>query len=150
MVTTAEFIAKEEGLRLEPYHDVAGFPTIGIGHKLSDEKWADLRQWPAVTKAEALRQFDGHLSHFKSGVERIIDFNFRVTENEVTALTSFAFNLGLGALERSKLAKMINADKPPVAVALEWLDWCKAGRPLKVVEGLLNRRRREVALFFGV
>ena len=21
----------EEGLRLEPYHDVAGFPTIGVG-----------------------------------------------------------------------------------------------------------------------
>ena len=29
-MTTAEF-AREEGLRLEPYHDVAGFPTIGVG-----------------------------------------------------------------------------------------------------------------------
>ena len=68
-------------------------------------------------------------------MERIIDFNFRVTENEVTALTSFAFNLGLGALESSELAKMINADKPPVAVALEWLDWCKAGRPSITIDG---------------
>ena len=104
-MTDAEFIAKEEGLRLEPYHDVAGFPTIGVGHKLSDEKWADLRQWPAITKAEALRQFDGHLSHFKRGVERIIDFNFRVTENEVTALTSFAFNLGLWGLETFRVGQ---------------------------------------------
>ena len=151
-MTTAEFIANEEGLRLEPYHDIAGFPTIGVGHKLSGEKYADLSQWQAITREHALRQLDGHLSHFKRGVERVINFNFRVTENEMTALTCLAFNIGLGALERSELAKMINADESTVAITLEWCDWCKAtiGGHKQVVEGLLNRRRREVALYFGV
>ena len=94
-----------------------------------------------------------HIS--RRGVERIIHFNFRVTENEVTALTSFAFNLGLGSFwSVPELAKMINADAFSSERPSHWSGWTGARRPSvgrkQVVEGLLNRRRREVALFFGV
>ena len=161
MSKAAEFIAQWEGCRLDPYHDIAGYPTIGFGHKLSDEKHADLSQWPSITREEALQQLDQHLAHFRGGVEdaAVVRYASRpLGEDQLTALTSFAFNLGLGALRRSKLLKLVrhwsaNPDTASeAALVLEWLDWCKAtidGRK-QVVEGLLNRRRAEVALFFGV
>lgn len=158
MPSTAEFIAEFEGCRLDAYHDIAGYPTIGIGHKLSDEKWADLSQWPPITREQALSQLDVHLDHFRGAVHRLIDFG-RLQPNQETALVSFAFNLGAGALERSRLRGMVgnylrgagHASEGP-ALVLEWLDWCKAtidGRK-QVVDGLLRRRRAEVALFFGL
>ena len=48
-MTTAEFIAHWEGFRSKAYQDVAGNWTIGYGRKLSNEKWADLQQFPDTT-----------------------------------------------------------------------------------------------------
>ena len=82
LVTTAEFIAHWEGFRELAYHDVAGYPTIGYGRKLSNEKWADLQQFPDTTQeAEA-----DHLliPKFRAGVERIITMHLE--PDEETAL----------------------------------------------------------------
>ena len=154
MPSTAEFIAQWEGLRRRPYHDVAGYPTIGVGHKLSNDKWTPLDKWPAITREHALQQLDEHLAHFRAGVGRTI--RYRLQPDEETALVSFAFNLGLGSLSvfRPWIVNYMRADSVgnATALVLEWLDWCKAtidGRK-QVVEGLLNRRRAEVALFFGM
>ena len=148
-MTTAEFVAHWEGFRECAYHDVAGYPTIGYGRKLSNVRWTDLSQFPDTTKeAEA-----DHLliPKFKAGVERII--TMRLEPDEETALVSFAYNLGLGSL--AKLEPFVAEYQRTgggLKLMLEWLDWCKAtiGGRKQVVEGLLNRRRAEVALFFGV
>ena len=161
MSKAAEFIAKWEGCRLDPYHDIAGYPTIGFGHKLSDEKHADLSQWPSITREEALQQLDQHLAHFRGGVEdaAVVRYASRpLGEDQLTALTSFAFNLGLGALRRSKLLKLVrgwSANPETSSEAALVLEWCLLEQSHdqwkeRVVEGLLDRRFAEVALFFGV
>ena len=126
-----------------------GYPTIGYGRKLSNEKWADLSNFPDTTKeAEAEHLL---IPKFEAGVERIITGSLLPCEE--TALVSFAYNLGLGSL--AKLEPFVAEYQRTgggLKLMLEWLDWCKAtiGGRKQVVEGLLNRRRAECALFFGV
>jgi hypothetical protein len=64
------------------------------------------------------------------------------------AIISFAYNVGLGAVEESTLRKRLLAGEDANKVVIEELPrWNKAGS--KVLEGLVNRRKDEVALFTG-
>ena len=148
-VSTEAFVAQQEGLRLTPYHDAAGFPTICVGHKLSDERGADLSQWQPRTRDECLALLKGDLTHFEATVQGVIEVD--LAPNQHTALVSLAYNIGPGAFSMSALVTLINGGAEDWHIVLEWTSWDKAhidGR-LQVVDGLLERRRREVSLFFG-
>ena len=162
-MTTAEFIGREEGFRAAAYHDSAGYPTIGFGRKLSDTKWADLSQWPDVEQdVEAEQHFAPTVARFRAGVRKLI--TAPLDPDAETALVSFAYNLGLGALTGSKLRRLINAElhgqfdtagahaRWTARVCLEWVDWSNVTIMGKKTAsaGLVDRRRREAALFFGV
>ena len=155
-MTTAEFIGREEGFRAKAYQDSEGNWTIGFGRLLSTDPNADPSQWPDVDQnEEAERHFGPTIARFRAGVQRLITIH-RNADQE-TALVSFAYNLGLGALEQSKLRKIINEDLGTrqwwsVHVALEWVDWSNItiGGRKQASAGLLDRRRREVAMFFGL
>ena len=147
-LTLEEWVAREEGLRLEPYHDIAGYATICVGHRLSGQQNADLSRWEPMTRAECLDLLSTDLERFREGVDRHIAVD--LDGDQETALVSLAFNVGLGAFSGSELVRLINGSAPDHLVVLEWTDWDKAhvdGR-LQVVESLLQRRRREVHLFF--
>jgi lysozyme len=61
-------------------------------------------------------------------------------------LVSFAFNVGLGTLQRSTLRqKLLRGDK--AGAADEFLKYCMAGG--KILKGLQNRRIDERALFLS-
>ena len=148
-VSMAEWIAREEGLRLCPYLDVGGIPTIGVGHELSTVRNADLSQWSCIAKEEALSLLEWDLKHFRNAVEDVVEIE--LTAGQEIALVSLAYNIGTGAFSTSHLLRLINQGAAEHLVVLEWTDWCKAhvAGHLEVLEGLLNRRRREVALFYG-
>ena len=141
----SKFIAKAEGVRLKPYYDQNGFPHIGVGQLLSKEKWADLSQWDNITREQAMTQFDKHLTHYEGGVRKL--FPSVTDPNEIAALTSFSFNVGLGAIERSDLRDLINDGASQNKIAKEWRSWNKASG--KFLPGLLIRRNRELGLFYG-
>ena len=149
-MASTEFIAMlEGGVLLEPYHDPAGYPTICVGHLLSREAWADLSQWEPMTRAECMALFDSDLQSFRVAVDRSVHRDLSAAQE--TALVSLAFNIGAGAFSGSELVIMIDAGAPDWAIILEWLDWDhvrKDGR-LVVSPGLLERRRAEVAKYFG-
>ena len=65
-------------------------------------------------------------------------------QSHFDALVSFAFNLGLGALQSSTLRMKYNRGDVQGA-ADEILKWNKAGG--KVLQGLVKRRAAERALF---
>lgn len=52
----------DEGLRLKPYYDSLGFPTQGVGHKLSNERYADLSAWPDITEDHAMAWLDDDIA----------------------------------------------------------------------------------------
>jgi lysozyme len=69
-----------------------------------------------------------------------------VTPNQFAALTSFAYNAGIGNLKSSTLLKKVNANHNDPSIALEFAKWDKAGG--KVLAGLTKRRASESKLYF--
>ena len=69
-----------------------------------------------------------------------------ITVNQLNALTSFAYNVGVANLQKSTLLKLVNLNPNDAMIAKEFLKWNKAaGKELK---GLTNRRIAESALYF--
>jgi lysozyme len=81
------------------------------------------------------------LARFEAGVDRLCP---KTTPGQRGALVSFAFNVGLGNLQRSGLRMKHNRGDN---VADEFMKWTKAGG--KVLPGLVKRRKDELALYLG-
>jgi lysozyme len=147
-------IKHHEGVRYKPYKCPAALWTVGVGHvlypaqtalKAPDRlsyplKPADTRVW-STEEVDALLSAD--LSRFEQGVSRYCPAAVG-NQNQFDALVSFAFNLGLGTLQRSTLRAKFNRGEFDNA-AEEFMKFTKAGG--KVLRGLLNRRTDERALF---
>lgn len=131
-----DLIRKFEGLRLTAYKCPAGVWTIGYGHT------GDVKKGDVITAHQADAILDVDLDKFERGVVNLLDVD--VNDNEFAALVSFAYNLGIGALGRSTLLKLINAGNKPQA-ATQFMKWTYAAG--KVVPGLVRRRAAERELF---
>lgn len=138
-------LVKKDGL-VYPYHDVVGFPTIGIGHLLSRIKWEDLSKYPPLTVEQAVELKMKDLSRFCASVERMI--KVEVTDNQFGAIVSLAFNIGTGAIQASTLMRKLNRGEPVEEIAKEFLKWNKANG--RVYRGLTRRRTAEMKLFLTV
>ncbi len=126
-----EFIAEQEGCKLQVYKDIVGLPTVGIGHLIKPgEDFSG-----GITQEQAYSLLASDVTKVDEVLTRIAP---NLTENQHSALASFGFNLGVGSL-RMLLAHGI--DQIPVQI----LRWDKAGG--KEVPALLARRKRELALF---
>lgn len=134
-------IEQSEGLRLKAYKDVAGHWTIGIGHLLTEgEDGAD------ITKEQAYELLQGDLEQAMKQVTDLV--TVPINDNQFSALVSFTFNLGQGALKRSTLLRKLNEGDYEGA-AQEFSRWTKAGpKGMKVDQkGLIKRRYAEEILF---
>ena len=72
-----------------------------------------------------------------------------INQNQLDALTSFSYNLGIGALKSSTLLKLLNSGADKYTVANQFLRWNKAlidGQYIEVL-GLTRRREAERVLF---
>lgn len=126
-----KFITQEEGKKLKVYLDIAGLPTIGVGHLIKPGE--DFSAGITDEQAETLLATD--VSKVDEVLTRLAP---NLTQNQHDACADFGFNLGVGSL-RTLLAHGI--DQIPVQI----LRWDKAGG--KEVPALLARRQRELALF---
>ena len=96
------------------------------------------------SKDEVDKILEKDLQRFVDGVLRYCPDN--LNENRLGALVSFAFNVGLGTLQRSTLRQKHNRGDFE-GVKAEFLKFTKAGG--KVLPGLVKRRNDEVALYFS-
>jgi lysozyme len=71
-----------------------------------------------------------------------------LSDNQFSALVSFAFNLGAGALSKSTLLKKVNANPEDESIRAEFAKWDKAGG--KQLRGLTRRRKAEADLYFSI
>lgn len=138
------FIAQEEGEVLHVYIDVAGKPTIGVGHLLRPGE--SFPNGITLEQSRALLAQDVQIA--ESHVNRLVKAT--INQNMFDALCSFTFNCGGGALQQSSMIKFLNEGKIDQA-ADAFLLWNKRTDPktgqLVVDKGLDNRRKRERALF---
>lgn len=147
-LTPAMRIIKEyEGLRLEAYRCPAGVPTIGYGSTRIDGR--AVRMDDKITTLEAESLLRRELADlFGPGLFALLPLMKKWRPEQQAALISWAFNIGLGAVEDSTLRRRLLASEDPTNVVREELPrWNKADG--KVLEGLKRRRAAEVALFAG-
>ena len=148
-----EVLMELEGVENKIYDDVAGFPTIGVGHLLlkdelmsgkivlSTGKVIDIRTGRITnTEVKALLQDD--IVRYENAVNNGV--TVEITQEHFDALTSFTFNVGCGAFSRSTLLKRLNA-KRYNDVPAQFKRWNKAGG--RVIKGLSNRRNVEIAMW---
>jgi lysozyme len=129
-------IKEFEGCKLKAYLCPANVWTIGYGHT------DGVKEGDEITQQEADRLLANDIDSFTAGVKRLVSVD--ISRNQLGALVSFAFNLGLGNLRRSTLLKLLNAGKFTEA-ANEFDKWVfVAGHKLP---GLVRRRSAEKALF---
>lgn len=141
-------IREFEGLRLEAYRDPVGIWTIGYG--LTRLNGGPVRQGDTITTVEAeglLRR--ELLDLFGPGLFALLPMASRWRPEQQAALVSWAFNVGLGAVEESTLRKRLLAGLDPATVVREELPrWNRGDND--VMPGLVRRRAAEVALFTGM
>jgi lysozyme len=137
-------IKRFEGVRNRPYRCSAGLWTVGVGHLIGDGKLLPESWNRTFTEEEINALLVRDLSRFERGVGMYIKVPLR--QHEYDALCSFAFNLGLGTLQRSTLRQKINRNDKEGA-AKEILKYCRAGG--KIIKGLQKRREAEYQMFLG-
>ncbi|EON77999.1 Gifsy-2 prophage lysozyme [Lunatimonas lonarensis] len=133
-----------EGLRLEAYLCPARIPTIGWGNTRY-ENGQPVKMGDVITRERADELFKNIVTDFSKGVQRLVSAN--LNDNQFSALVCFAYNLGLGNLQRSTLLKKVNANPADPTIKDEFMKWTKAGG--KVLQGLVRRREAESKLYYS-
>lgn len=146
-------IMHHEGVRLKPYRCPARLWTIGVGHVIDpshtkvpfDERiYIEIPDgWNRkLSMGEVNAILAADLQRFERGVLRYCPSG--LTQGRFDALVSFAFNLGLGTLQRSTLRQKHNRCDYDGA-ADEFLKYTKSSG--KVLKGLVARRKDERAMY---
>ena len=135
--STADFIASFENSRKKSYKAYKDGPqySIGFGTKA---KSAD----EIITYEEAVNRLNVETKKFESQVNKINDkHGYNWNDNQVRALTSFAFNNGTGGLNNL----IEGGTRGNEEISMMMLEYNKVGN--KVNDGLTKRRKAELDLF---
>lgn len=140
-----------EGVEPKAYLDSGGQLTIGVGHLLNKSERHSGKIWIAgkpVKYSAGLADHDivlllkSDLAKTEKDVNRLV--HVPLNQNQFDALVSFVFNIGSGAFTASTLRRMLNAGDYG-AVPGQMRRWVRDNGEL--VQGLLNRRAKEIALW---
>ena len=131
-------VAQFEGFRPNAYLCPAGVPTIGYGFtegvKLGD----------TMTQKAATARLLVELTHFAGSVYAFCSAS--VTQSQLDAMTSLAYNIGLTAFARSSVLRMHNIGAAE-ACGRAFSLWTKVDG--QVLRGLTTRRTKEAALYLS-
>lgn len=137
-----KIIKDSEGLRLKAYLCPAGIWTIGWGHT------KDVTEDMEINEETAEMFLVSDLGSVDTHVRSLV--HVPLSDNQFSALVSFAFNLGAGALAGSTLLKKLNsgdyqeaADEFPKWDHIHWLGKSKE------LAGLHIRRQKEKEMFLA-
>jgi lysozyme len=139
-----ELIKRYEGYSDKAYLCPANVWTIGYGSTRLITG-LPVKKGDRINLSDAEKLLIKETSEFAKGVTRLL-IGVQLNENQFSALVSFAYNLGLGNLEKSTLLKIIKADPNSQLIQAQFLRWNKANG--KVLNGLTNRRKEESQLYF--
>lgn len=131
-----------ESCHLFPYPDIGGVATIAWGCTHYEDGTRVTLNDPPISQARADELLMNKLAEFEKGVAELV--KVPVSDNQFSALVSFAFNVGLGSLKKSDLLKHLN-NWDYLNAARGFMNWISVnGQP---VRGLLRRRLAEATLF---
>lgn len=141
-----DLIKKFEGFSEHPYTCPAGKLTIGYGSTMWGTDGKKRRIWESlrVTEGEATTQMVADLDEIAARIQA--DVVVPLSSEQLGALASFVYNVGITAFRTSTLLRRLNAGD--YKGAADQLDrWVHAGG--SKVRGLATRRAAEKELFLS-
>lgn len=142
------FLAKEEGIKLHPYKDDAGIPTIGIGCTwYPGGKKVTMNDPPLPDEAAAWELFDKVNASFLMAVYSTTRDD--INQNQFNALLSLCYNIGVGDFKKSTVLRLVNErpSDPRIKEAFYMWRFSTVNGVKKPI--LAARRIREAALYFS-
>lgn len=147
-----------EGIDTTIYSDVAGIPTIGVGHVLTQSERSsgkivlssgevlDIRN--GLTQAQVMNLMLDDVMKREGYVNELV--NVDLEQYQFDALVSWVFNVGKGAMQGSTLLRRLNSGEYD-AIPDELRRWTKGtiNGKKQTIRGLVNRRNTEVAMWLG-
>ena len=147
MTITNDAIAllhKYEGLVLDAYLCPAKVLTVGYGNTFYEDG-SKVKVGDKITKERAEELFNNILeNNFATPVRKLV--KTQLTNNQFSALVSFAYNVGIANLKKSTLLKMVNSNPNNPEIRKQFMRWNRAAG--KVLLGLTRRREAEANLYF--
>jgi lysozyme len=135
-----------EGFRSHLYEDVANYCSIAYGHLVKHSP-CDGNEPEEFRRGVSEQRATGILMHDMAGAQRTVMASVHVSlsDTKFAALCDFVYNVGPTQFKNSALLRIVNEGQfdqvPP-----QLRRWIRAGG--REVEGLKNRREREIRLFF--
>lgn len=128
------FVGAWEGRELRAYRDIVGVPTICYGETRG------VNMGDVATPAECDTMLAKGLADFNAGINRCL--SVPLPDKVRVAFVSLSYNIGVHGFCGSSVVRRANEGR--LAQACDAiLMWNKAGKPLKPVRGLTNRREAE-------
>ena len=129
-----------EGIRLKPYLDTRGIPTIAMGNTFYENGSKVTMQDKPITKIEAEKLGKVIADRFASEVTALI--KSKVNQNQFNALVSIAYNIGVNGFKTSSFLKLVNKNPNDPKIKESIMLWTKN-------KELIGRRKSEVSQYFG-
>jgi len=137
-----DLIKHFEGCKLKAYQCSAGHWTVGWGLTFYPDG-TKVKEGDVITQQQAEDYFNAIVDDFAKKVDALIKSN--VTDNNFSALVSFAYNVGMGNFQKSTLLRKVNANPKDKTILAEFKKWTRANG--EVLKGLVRRRDAEAKLY---
>lgn len=142
--TLINLVKTSEGCKLTAYQDTGGIWTIGYGATFYQNN-LPVKQGDSISQETADELLAFHLDYFTALVKK--ECPPTLNQNELDALTDFAYNCGNQNLLVSTLLKEVSADILNPDISFQFNRWNKDGKG-NVLPGLVTRRAAESKLYF--
>jgi lysozyme len=129
-----------EGFRSESYLDTGGVWTIGYG--TTRVKGKPVEAGLTCTEAEAAQWLSDDIAWAQTAVNKLVKVPLK--QGMFDALVSFVYNVGEDQFRRSTLLRLLNL-KQYIEAGKQLLLWKYDNG--KVIQGLINRRIKELAMY---
>jgi lysozyme len=142
-------VRRLEGFSDTVYKDVAGFWTIGYGHKIiPGESFFPYGSNRNISETDAVNLLAQDMETAANTVQNSV--TVPLNEQQFNSLVSFVFNVGVNAFNNSTLLKKLNSgDYENAASELDrWVYVTQDGQKV-VSDGLVARREQEKNLFLS-
>ena len=129
-----------EGLRLKPYLDTQGVPTIAMGNTF----YLDGRKVTMKDKPLTLKEAENLAKIVADDFAKIVNDSLKreVNQNQFNALVSLAYNIGKTAFKNSTVLRLVNLNPCDKAIGNAFMMWTKN-------KELISRRKSEVEQYYS-
>lgn len=130
---------QREGLRLKPYLDTKGVPTIAMGNTYYLDGTKVTMQDRPLTIEEAGNLATVTADKFSFQVDSLL--KSKVNQNQFNALVSLAYNIGITGFRNSTVLRKVNINPNDPTIKEAFLMWTKNPE-------LKGRRESEIKQYF--